>query len=164
MADEPNAEEPQGSWIPFIVLVTLLAIYTARKIAYGEGRTSMRIRRFYNVQVCFWIGMLVALKRRPLLFAAWTIVLVGFVTFFMFLEAWLGLQRLHVYEKGVAIWLPFGYSVITDHFELTINIVSCIWLLIQRVRWRKKLGLRDESIYKNFSAGDGANQRFKRQG
>ena len=70
MADEPNAEEPQGSWIPFIVLVTLLAIYTARKIAYGEGRTSMRIRRFYNVQVSFWMGMLVALKRRPLLFAA----------------------------------------------------------------------------------------------
>eukprot|EP00536_Pseudo-nitzschia_multiseries_P009796 jgi/Psemu1/24294/gm1.24294_g len=33
-------------------------------------------------------------------------------------------------------------------------------------RWynTKKLGLRDESIYRDGAAGDGANQRHKRQG
>ena len=34
----------------------------------------------------------------------------------------------------------------------------------QRVQWKKKLGLRDESIYRDGAAGDGANQRHKRQG
>ena len=43
-------DEPKGSWIPFCVIVTLWIIY---KIAYGTGRTPMRIRRFYNVQVRF---------------------------------------------------------------------------------------------------------------
>eukprot|EP00934_Nitzschia_sp_Nitz4_P008162 Nitzschia sp. Nitz4//scaffold51_size120721//57813//58114//NITZ4_003728-RA/size120721-snap-gene-0.38-mRNA-1//-1//CDS//3329553865//8152//frame0 len=37
-------------------------------------------------------------------------------------------------------------------------------LFVKRVQWKKKLGLRDESIYKNGAAGDGANQRTKRQG
>ncbi|KAG7337614.1 hypothetical protein IV203_021835 [Nitzschia inconspicua] len=35
---------------------------------------------------------------------------------------------------------------------------------VQRVQWKKKLGLRDESIYKDGAAGDGANQKHKRQG
>jgi hypothetical protein len=34
----------------------------------------------------------------------------------------------------------------------------------KRLHWKKKLGLRDESIYKNGTAGDGANQKHKRQG
>eukprot|EP00978_Attheya_sp_CCMP212_P037011 scaffold171769_cov39-Attheya_sp.AAC.1 len=37
------------------------------------------------------------------------------------------------------------------------------WFNIQRVSWKKKLGYRDESRYQ-MSAGDGANQRYKRQG
>jgi hypothetical protein len=37
-------------------------------------------------------------------------------------------------------------------------------LLLQRVQWKKKLGLRDESKYKDGAAGDGANQRHQRQG
>jgi hypothetical protein len=37
-------------------------------------------------------------------------------------------------------------------------------ICLQRVQLKKKIGLRDESIYNNFSAGDGANQRHKRQG
>lgn len=34
----------------------------------------------------------------------------------------------------------------------------------QRVQWKKRLGLRDDSVYKTGAAGDGANQRHKRQG
>jgi len=33
----------------------------------------------------------------------------------------------------------------------------------QKVQWKKQLGYRDESKYK-MGAGDGANQRHKRQG
>eukprot|EP00533_Pseudo-nitzschia_delicatissima_P004721 CAMPEP_0116078230 /NCGR_PEP_ID=MMETSP0327-20121206/489_1 /TAXON_ID=44447 /ORGANISM="Pseudo-nitzschia delicatissima, Strain B596" /LENGTH=76 /DNA_ID=CAMNT_0003568757 /DNA_START=44 /DNA_END=274 /DNA_ORIENTATION=+ len=38
------------------------------------------------------------------------------------------------------------------------------WYSVKRVQWKKKLGLRDESIYKNGAAGDGANLKHKRQG
>eukprot|EP00429_Kryptoperidinium_foliaceum_P015503 CAMPEP_0176030718 /NCGR_PEP_ID=MMETSP0120_2-20121206/15123_1 /TAXON_ID=160619 /ORGANISM="Kryptoperidinium foliaceum, Strain CCMP 1326" /LENGTH=80 /DNA_ID=CAMNT_0017363979 /DNA_START=60 /DNA_END=302 /DNA_ORIENTATION=- len=38
------------------------------------------------------------------------------------------------------------------------------WYNMKRVQYKKKLGLRDESIYKNGAAGDGANLRHKRQG
>jgi uncharacterized membrane protein (GlpM family) len=38
------------------------------------------------------------------------------------------------------------------------------WYHTQKVRWKKKLGLRDESIYRDGAAGDGANQKHKRQG
>ena len=34
----------------------------------------------------------------------------------------------------------------------------------KRVQWKKKLGLRDESIYRDGAAGDGSNIRHKRQG
>jgi hypothetical protein len=41
----------------------------------------------------------------------------------------------------------------------------CLQLLYsQKVQWKKKLGLRDESKYRDGAAGDGANQRHKRQG
>jgi len=32
------------------------------------------------------------------------------------------------------------------------------------VQLKKKFGLRDESIYRDGAAGDGANQKHKRQG
>jgi len=38
------------------------------------------------------------------------------------------------------------------------------WLTMTKVQWKKKIGLRDESIYRNGAAGDGANQKHKRQG
>mmetsp|Transcript_53613 Transcript_53613/g.160492 ORF Transcript_53613/g.160492 Transcript_53613/m.160492 type:complete len:82 (-) Transcript_53613:1377-1622(-) len=37
------------------------------------------------------------------------------------------------------------------------------WYNMQRVQWRKKLGYRDDSKYK-MKAGDGSNERYKRQG
>lgn len=44
------------------------------------------------------------------------------------------------------------------------NRTAPLTFLLQRVQWKKKLGLRDESIYKDGAAGDGANQTHKRQG
>lgn len=38
------------------------------------------------------------------------------------------------------------------------------WYSMQRVQLKKKMGMRDESIYREFSAGDGANQCYKRSG
>jgi hypothetical protein len=37
------------------------------------------------------------------------------------------------------------------------------WFGMQKVKWRKVLGFRDNSKYK-MGAGDGANQRYTRQG
>ena len=53
-------------------------------------------------------------------------------------------------------WLAFSQSGTPVRFRR--------WYNMQRVQAKKKLGMRDESIYKEFSAGDGANQRYKRQG
>lgn len=38
------------------------------------------------------------------------------------------------------------------------------WYGLQRVTFRKKLGYRDESIYRPGTAGDGSNRKHKRQG
>ncbi|VEU39717.1 unnamed protein product [Pseudo-nitzschia multistriata] len=38
------------------------------------------------------------------------------------------------------------------------------WYNTKRVQWKKKLGLRDESIYRDGAAGDGSNLKHKRQG
>jgi len=37
------------------------------------------------------------------------------------------------------------------------------WFGMQKVKWRKALGFRDKTKYK-MDAGDGANQRYNRQG
>ena len=37
------------------------------------------------------------------------------------------------------------------------------WFGVQKVKWRKTLGLRDNKKYR-MGAGDGANQRYSRQG
>mmetsp|Transcript_19440 Transcript_19440/g.27357 ORF Transcript_19440/g.27357 Transcript_19440/m.27357 type:complete len:80 (-) Transcript_19440:570-809(-) len=52
-------------------------------------------------------------------------------------------------------WIAFGEG------NLPISIRR--WLSMKRVELRKKLGYRDETKYK-MSAGDGANQKYKRQG
>jgi len=51
---------------------------------------------------------------------------------------------------------------INDYFLSYLNGVYLIHK--QKVQWKKKIGLRDESIYRNGAAGDGANQKHKRQG
>mmetsp|Transcript_2795 Transcript_2795/g.7751 ORF Transcript_2795/g.7751 Transcript_2795/m.7751 type:complete len:81 (-) Transcript_2795:1179-1421(-) len=38
------------------------------------------------------------------------------------------------------------------------------WLNLQRITIKQQLGMRDDSLYRNFNAGDGANQKYKRQG
>lgn len=38
------------------------------------------------------------------------------------------------------------------------------WYQTKRVQFKKRMGLRDESKYKNFAAGDGSNLKYKRQG
>mmetsp|Transcript_11966 Transcript_11966/g.17842 ORF Transcript_11966/g.17842 Transcript_11966/m.17842 type:complete len:83 (-) Transcript_11966:618-866(-) len=38
------------------------------------------------------------------------------------------------------------------------------WYNTKRVQLKKRLGLRDNSKYENFVAGDGANKKYKRQG
>lgn len=38
------------------------------------------------------------------------------------------------------------------------------WYNNTRIQWKKNLGLRDDSIYRDGGAGDGANQNHKRQG
>mmetsp|Transcript_8715 Transcript_8715/g.20866 ORF Transcript_8715/g.20866 Transcript_8715/m.20866 type:complete len:82 (-) Transcript_8715:605-850(-) len=38
------------------------------------------------------------------------------------------------------------------------------WYNTKRVQLKKKLGLRDNSKYENFVAGDGANKKYQRQG
>ncbi|CAJ1942974.1 unnamed protein product [Cylindrotheca closterium] len=38
------------------------------------------------------------------------------------------------------------------------------WYNTKRVQIKKNLGLRDNSKYENFVAGDGANKKYKRQG
>lgn len=53
-------------------------------------------------------------------------------------------------------WMSFSQSGTPMRFKR--------WYNMKRVQLKKKLGMRDESIYKEFAAGDGANQRYKRQG
>jgi hypothetical protein len=53
-------------------------------------------------------------------------------------------------------WISFSQSGTPMRFRR--------WYNMQRVQLKKKLGMRDESIYREFAAGDGANQRYKRQG
>ena len=55
MADEPDATEPQGSWLPYIVVAVLLIAFIANRIANGTDRTSIRIKRYYNVQVSLYM-------------------------------------------------------------------------------------------------------------
>ena len=38
------------------------------------------------------------------------------------------------------------------------------WYQTKRVQIKKRMGLRDDSKYKNFAAGDGSNLKYKRQG
>ena len=56
----------------------------------------------------------------------------------------------------LAKWLGTGTDDIPVRFRR--------WYGIQRVTLRKKLGYRDESIYRPGTAGDGSNRRHKRQG
>ena len=53
-------------------------------------------------------------------------------------------------------WLAFGTGDTPVRFRR--------WYNIQRVTLRKKLGYRDESIYRPGTAGDGASGSHKRQG
>eukprot|EP00586_Coscinodiscus_wailesii_P014712 CAMPEP_0172498090 /NCGR_PEP_ID=MMETSP1066-20121228/109188_1 /TAXON_ID=671091 /ORGANISM="Coscinodiscus wailesii, Strain CCMP2513" /LENGTH=78 /DNA_ID=CAMNT_0013271219 /DNA_START=91 /DNA_END=327 /DNA_ORIENTATION=- len=55
----------------------------------------------------------------------------------------------------ILFWLGYGQGNVPMRFRR--------WYNIQRISWKKKLGYRDESNYK-MSAGDGANQKYKRQG
>jgi len=52
-------------------------------------------------------------------------------------------------------WLAFSNGDVPVKFRR--------WYSMQKVQWKKQLGYRDESKYK-MGAGDGANQRHKRQG
>lgn len=45
----------------------------------------------------------------------------------------------------------------------SIDLMQWLVLPEKRLKWRKKLGLRDDSKYK-MKAGDGANQKYARQG
>jgi hypothetical protein len=53
-------------------------------------------------------------------------------------------------------WLAVGSGNIPIRFRR--------WYTTQRVTMRKKLGYRDESIYRPGTAGDGASKKHKRQG
>lgn len=53
-------------------------------------------------------------------------------------------------------WISYGQSARAVRIRR--------WYNTKRVQWKKKLGLRDESIYRDGAAGDGANQNHKRQG
>eukprot|EP00537_Pseudo-nitzschia_pungens_P009346 CAMPEP_0172380572 /NCGR_PEP_ID=MMETSP1060-20121228/70507_1 /TAXON_ID=37318 /ORGANISM="Pseudo-nitzschia pungens, Strain cf. cingulata" /LENGTH=76 /DNA_ID=CAMNT_0013108325 /DNA_START=577 /DNA_END=807 /DNA_ORIENTATION=- len=52
----------------------------------------------------------------------------------------------------------------TSYSQSTRAVRARRWYNTKRVQWKKTLGLRDESIYRDGAAGDGANQKHKRQG
>jgi hypothetical protein len=64
-------------------------------------------------------------------------------------------------EQQEGSWTPF---LILLTIITLWKLSSTRWFHMQKVQWKKKLGLRDESLYRDGAAGDGANQRHKRQG
>jgi hypothetical protein len=75
----------------------------------------------------------------------------------------------------MAVWTCFETGQFFHRILMICCISFCSTIIIfasfchphrcsQRVQWKKKLGLRDESIYRDGAAGDGANQNHKRQG
>lgn len=50
MADVPVVDEATGSWVPFLIIVTLFVI---RWLCYGQGAGPVRFRRWYNLQVSY---------------------------------------------------------------------------------------------------------------
>mmetsp|Transcript_15940 Transcript_15940/g.22477 ORF Transcript_15940/g.22477 Transcript_15940/m.22477 type:complete len:80 (-) Transcript_15940:258-497(-) len=52
-------------------------------------------------------------------------------------------------------WIIFGQG------DLPVRIRR--WYNMQKIHWKKTLGYRDETKYQ-MTAGDGANQKYKRQG
>eukprot|EP00532_Pseudo-nitzschia_australis_P000232 CAMPEP_0168197546 /NCGR_PEP_ID=MMETSP0139_2-20121125/21233_1 /TAXON_ID=44445 /ORGANISM="Pseudo-nitzschia australis, Strain 10249 10 AB" /LENGTH=78 /DNA_ID=CAMNT_0008122047 /DNA_START=96 /DNA_END=332 /DNA_ORIENTATION=- len=73
-------------------------------------------------------------------------------------------------EDTEGSWIPLLCIFIlvltwwTSYSQSTRALRARRWYNTKRVQWKKKLGLRDESIYRDGSAGDGANQKHKRQG
>mmetsp|Transcript_9188 Transcript_9188/g.10721 ORF Transcript_9188/g.10721 Transcript_9188/m.10721 type:complete len:81 (-) Transcript_9188:1036-1278(-) len=67
-------------------------------------------------------------------------------------------------------WVPILYISVfilvwwVSYSQSTKAIRVRRWFTTKKVKWKKKIGLRDESIYRNGAAGDGANQQHKRQG
>jgi len=55
----------------------------------------------------------------------------------------------------LSCWIKYGSGRMAVGLRRTMNI--------QRLHWKKRLGFRDDSKYK-MTAGDGANQKYKRQG
>jgi len=121
MSNDNNNSETEGSWVPFIIVSILLCLWWASS---SQSSGALRLRRWYNMQVCCTLLYSVLVRRVNLL---------------LFSTLW------HKYSDD------FVVCVFVDHH-------------LQRVQLKKKLGLRDESIYRDGAAGDGANQRHKRQG
>lgn len=48
MSEADTERTPGGSWAPFVVVLALLAMYW---VAYGQGKTPIRMRRWYNMKV-----------------------------------------------------------------------------------------------------------------
>lgn len=48
MSETGTEPTPGGSWAPFVVVLALIAMYW---VARGQGKTPIRMRRWYNMKV-----------------------------------------------------------------------------------------------------------------
>lgn len=48
MSEDGNEPTPGGSWAPFVVILALVAMYW---VACGQGKTPIRMRRWYTMNV-----------------------------------------------------------------------------------------------------------------
>ena len=166
MSDE-NAE---GSWIPSLVVSVLIIFWW---ISRSQSTRAVQIRRWYSVKVrqiaipwlsiimVYWFNTSMGLRDRMVLLVlvlttTSRISCVIFTPLFHSIPTHLPLCSFFSFPRNHVVF-AFGRFYQPDHHTTAS-------FLPQRVLWKKKLGLRDESIYKNGAAGDGANLKHKRQG
>ena len=170
-------ESTEGSWIPSLVVLILVVFWW---ISRSQSTTAVQVRRWYSVKVRssktviyynpLWIVELESfwnyLGSRVLLFSVEARGQSRVVRFMLD-----SLQQLTNHYIYLLYFTVHNYASESNWTDLLDFIYKKIRFSLffawdefsQRVQLKKKLGLRDDSKYK-MSAGDGANQKYKRQG
>lgn len=181
MADgEDNTE---GSWIPSFCVSILILLWW---ISQSQSPRALRIRRWCSTKVCQSnvLFKFVVLSSRGIELEVLPINGHESLTIDLIFLMWSQKSRLKLYSpyrpntslQPFVEWIFLRWHDIefrngsirldwNDHFR-SILLHTFIWFYSssQRVQLKKQLGLRDESIYRDGAAGDGANQKHKRQG